>query len=188
MLSVLFAALGKKKGDEGAMLLVACADMFSATNEAIGHATGLWKPISRHPLVLALAIKKLIATAVFTSCAELREAMNEVRGTLEMRKWAMEYIVDLIERADEIVFVGDRAAWDAAYADVGSDVVKAMLGWVEMQESPYTDDDDVDHPGSPRWAALNAIVEAKLAVPVREAAAKPLAKQSRKPKLAEAES
>src|SRR5205823_9619507 len=43
MLSVLFAALGKKKSDdENATLLLACADMFSSIDESIGGATGLW--------------------------------------------------------------------------------------------------------------------------------------------------
>ena len=67
-------------------MLAACCDMFSPMNDIIGEGMGLWKPICKHPVVLALAIKKLIATSVFTpSPSELREAMATVTHRIAVR-------------------------------------------------------------------------------------------------------
>jgi hypothetical protein len=169
MLTVLFSALGKRKtDDENAALLLASADMFSTLDESIGGLTGLWKPIDRHPLILAIAIKQLIATAVFTSAAELREAMAKVRKTLETHAWAMKYLGGIIERADRIVFAGDRAAWRAAYADIDAEVVALMQGVDD--EGGDDDDGNVSPPGnstiapSPRWLALGELIEARRAI------------------------
>ena len=111
MLSTLFAALGKKKkDDEGATLLLACADMFSPLNEVVGDVTDLWEPISRHPLILALAIKKIIADSVFTSAAELRKAMIKVQRKIELRARTLKYLLDLTSRAARDVQAEVRSA------------------------------------------------------------------------------
>jgi len=50
-----------------------------ATRQHIGEATGLWRPVSSHPVVLAMAVKRLQYNSVFTSAAELRTAMIDGR-------------------------------------------------------------------------------------------------------------
>src|SRR5262245_17351644 len=107
-------------------------------------ATGLWKPLDKHPLILAIAIKQLVASAVFTSPAELRAAMTRVRERLETLLWAMQYLGDIIERADKLVFVGDRAAWGVAYADIPSEVI------AEMQQFGCIGEDGGNDEPSPR--------------------------------------
>jgi hypothetical protein len=73
-------------------------------------------------------------------------------GTGAGRPW-----IDKLCRADEIVFTFDRPAWDAAYANASSDVPLPMQGQL-FYEEPGEDD-----PPSPRWLALNALWQAKLA-------------------------
>jgi hypothetical protein len=159
MLSALFGALNKKKveGDDHAGLLLVCADLFSPINRTIGKASGLWKPVSREPVVLALAIKRLLATQVFTpSPSELRETMEFVRRRLEVIAWWTWECLCHIELADEIVFEADRAAWDAVYAKLPRSIVAAMLASEGICNSPDGEDDDGNPiPGSPRWEALN---------------------------------
>jgi hypothetical protein len=166
MVSRLFAALGKRKSDpENAKMLSASVDMLSPFNQEMGSASGLWKPINAHRLIVALAVEKIIANEKFTSVAELREAMVEAERAVWFRARDMEWIVEGIERADAIVFLGDRPAWDAAYATVSGDVALAMQERTCIGEGPEDEDGDAIAP-SPRWAALNEIVEAKkLAAP-----------------------
>jgi len=157
MVSVLFAALGKKKTDtENALLLAATVDMFSPLDESVAIATGLWEPLNQHPLIVALAIKALIAKSVFTSASELRAEMKRVVNAIGRAAWAMEYIATTIWEADEAVFLGDRAAWDAHYASVGADVAAVMRDNL-VEEDAYTDDDDNEIAASPRWLALDAL-------------------------------
>src|SRR5262249_47366833 len=104
MLNVLFAAIGKRKSDEESTLLLAAAsDMFNPVNDVLGCITGV-EAINRHPLVLAIAIKQLIATAKFTSCAELREAMAKVAKSISIDVWHLEYMMNAIDRADDMLF------------------------------------------------------------------------------------
>src|SRR5262249_48794094 len=128
----LFGVLAKKKADaadeNATMLLAACADMFDPMNDMLGRTTGLWKPVCKHPVVLALAIKKLIATQVFTpSPSELRAAMGEARQRLDAAKRRLDNFLAWMKQADKIVFAFDRAAWEAAHARVDSRVPSAMV-------------------------------------------------------------
>jgi hypothetical protein len=159
MLSVLFGALSKRKADDAdgnpSMMLAACTDMFSPMNDVIGETTGLWKPVCKHPIILALAVKKLIATSLFMpSPNELREAIAEVKRTISVRaSWLGEFL-SWVGTADRLLFEFDRPAWEAAYAKVGSSVAQAMRNLVN-------DGPGEDAPPSPRWQALNAICKAK---------------------------
>jgi hypothetical protein len=147
MLGVLFGTLSKKRADDenSAMLLASCADLFNPVSDAVGIATGLWKPAPKHPLALAIAIKQLIATSVFSpSPSELREAMKLAQGKVDVLASYAGQWLQLLERADAIVFEFDRPTWDAAYANVDSKVPLALHGQL-----------------SPRWRALNELWEAK---------------------------
>jgi hypothetical protein len=171
MLNVLFAAIGKRKSDEeSSLLLAAAADMFDPGNDVLGCITGVER-INRHPLVLAIAIKQLIATAKFTSCAELREAMAKVANSIGISISHLEFVMEAIDRADAMLFEKDRAAWDAAYANGDSKVVLAMREWSELAgEGPSEDEDEngnPEFPPSPRWQALAALIEAKNAEQVK---------------------
>jgi hypothetical protein len=151
MLSVLFGALTKKKADDenATTLLDVSADLFNPVNDAVGLGSGLWAPVSKHPVVLALAIKRLVATSVFTpSPAELRSAMKRARDSLGMLARYAESFAELIGHADEMVFAVDRPAWDSAYTSVSANVITAMRDSI--------DDDDA------RVAALDQLAKAKL--------------------------
>jgi hypothetical protein len=166
MLRYLFAAKGKKRGDEARAKLASCIEIFSDRSNALGEATGLWKSVPRHRLVLALAIKQLMAKALYEpeEC-ELREALATVKQRLStLGRWASEWRQRL-KCVDQTVFRFDRPAWDAAYAAVDSNVVLAMGAW--------EDDDD-----EPRNEALEALWE-------RKQAAEALAEQTNKPARAE---
>jgi hypothetical protein len=163
MLHNLFDVLSKKKpdGESAATLLNACADMFNPANDAIATSTELWEPVSKHPLVLALAIKHLIATSVFAPApSELREAMTKAKYRLGVLTRYCEETYEIVEHADEIVFTLDRQAWDAAYARVSAEVAIVMRDMLN-DESPWHDDDGNWIAPSMRWAVLNGLVQAK---------------------------
>jgi hypothetical protein len=183
MLGVLFATLTKKRADDanGAVKLEVIADMFNPLNDALASATGA-EPVSKYPAVLALAIKQLLATEVFEPTqVEIGAAMKRAHAQFRWHYNDCEKFVALAKRADEVLFECDRAAWDAAYAKVGSEVVAAMRE--ELHESDV-DEDGNDIPTSPRWAALNALCQARMAAEKPALAAceaKPV-KRTQKPK------
>jgi hypothetical protein len=154
MLHFLFSlAPGKRDDDERMLKLVACTEMFSPSNNLLGEATGLWKPVPQQPILLALAIKHLQATQTFEpSEPELRAAIATAsRNAKRLEHNANEWLKRLRE-SDALMFKNDRPAWEAVYATVRSDVVLAMY---EDDEPPR------GHADAPHWNALNAIWEAK---------------------------
>jgi hypothetical protein len=190
MLSVLFGTMTKKRTDDSdenaELLLMACVDMFDPTSDIVGEASGMWTTVSKHPVVLALAIKSLIATQKWTpSPSELVAKMQQAQQKLIATQYWLSQWVDWMDKADRLLCEFDRAVWDAAYANVGSDVVAAMRDLVQVQydEAPGEDDDGVFVPPSPRWQALDDLHKAKLAaesLPAAACKAKP-AKRTRKP-------
>jgi hypothetical protein len=181
MLGVLFGTLSKTKADDenSAMLLASCADLFNPTNDIIGTTTGLWKPISKHPLVLALAIKQLIATSVFKpSPSELRDAMKLALSKLDALGGYSGQWLELLTKADEIIFAFDRPAWDAAYAEVNSKIPLAMQAQLFDEES-YEDSE-----ATPRWQALDDLTKRQTEEATQRIAAckTTSAKRTRKPK------
>ena len=100
-------------------------------------------------VVVALAIRKLVYGSVFTSVAELRTALQAARNSIRGLAEDTDRWMKLLQASDRVVFEGDRAAWDLAYANVGADVVALM------QDSGEAGDED--EPASPRWAAQEAI-------------------------------
>lgn len=160
MLSALFGPLGKKSSDNAA-LLDACVDMLHPDADVIGDATGLWLPIPKHPLILALAVTKLRNNSVFTPMpAELRREMREANRTVVALANDAERWLNLLRNADRIVFEHDREAWELGYRNVGADVVAAMQD--RSESGGYEDDDGEEIPPSPRWSALEAMRLAKV--------------------------
>ena len=158
MLTVLFGAFSRKRADDAnsAIKLAACADMFTPVSNIVGVATGLWKPVSTHPVVLALAIKRLFARKVFEpSECELREAMQEAWGRLLTLADRSEEWIKAVARADEIIFELDRPAWQMDYANVGSSVPLMMQDELGEDDAPTQ---------TPRWRALNELWEARYAI------------------------
>jgi hypothetical protein len=160
MLSALFGATAKAKA-ESKTLLAACVSMFAPGADSVALATGLWQPISRHPVVVAIAIQELINTAVFTPTpAEFRAAMVDAKRKLRGLATYAESWLELLQVSDRVVFDFDRPAWEAAYAGVGADVIGAMQ--VDEEGGYEGDEDDDGEPASPRYAALEQLL-AKLA-------------------------
>jgi hypothetical protein len=109
------------------MWLASAADLFSPTNDVIGRASGLWKPVSKNPMVLAIAVKQLLQTSTFLpSLLELRQAMERVEAKFLMLRHDLWQWLKLLARADRIVLELDQPAWKAQYATVGKDVVSAL--------------------------------------------------------------
>ncbi|UGX95793.1 hypothetical protein G6321_00011895 [Bradyrhizobium barranii subsp. barranii] len=153
MISALFRTMGKPKDTDSAALLNDCVEMFAPGSDAIGEATGLWKPVRNHPVILALAVTSLQRTKVFTSQAELRSAMQDARKRVlwlaeDAKRW-----LELLRNSDRVLFEHDRPAWDLAYRNVGADVVTAM----QDSDEAGDDEDDENEPASPRWLALEAM-------------------------------
>jgi hypothetical protein len=133
----LFATLSKRKVDDdnAAMLLASCADLFNPMNDTIGSPSRLWKPVSKHPVVLALAVKRLIATSKFMPApSELRDTMELVVEKLSSLGACTQMFIEAVEKADAIVFAFDRPAWNASYARVSSQVPLAMQGRLQDEE------------------------------------------------------
>jgi hypothetical protein len=200
MLSYLFTVMGKRKTEEAAVKLHACVDLFNPASNDIAQALGLWKPVPTHPLVLALAIKKLLAEKIFEpSESELREALTAVEQKLRaQRRWVGIWL-DQFDDADAMVFAQDRAAWDAAYAGFGSDVAGAMATRLEYRKDKGRQDIN-GNPTALRYEAINEIWERKFEAEEAAAAleqqaasnvveiaacARPSPKRTRKPKEAQ---
>ena len=156
MLEYLSEVMSKRRNDEVSVKLLACADIFSPTSNAIGPALGLWELAPMHPMILAIAIKQLMAEKTFEpSEAELREALDKVKKQLSLlTRWIWMWLEQL-DRWDAQIFKQDRAAWDAAYANVGSNVPLWMQEQAEVREKAQE--------LSPRWQALNDLWETKQA-------------------------
>ena len=200
MTSVLFGTLNKRKAEDenAAALLASCVDMLSPMHNVIGEITGLWEAVPRHPLFVALGIKRLLASSVFApSPSELLEAIKLAHEKIGRLVWYLECAREFLNEADEIVFLFDRPAWDAAYEKVDSNVVWAVLGELLGEEpAEGEEEDELDYPGSPRWLVLNEMWErkqaaeaaAEKALPAREAACRtvPAKRTKRMPKREDA--
>jgi hypothetical protein len=95
--------------------------------------------------------------------AELRKALGTVKQRLSVQQgWLWKWL-EKIDDLDEMVFKDDRPAWDGAYAKVDSKVVLWMQEQCELAgEGPQEEDGEFPAtPGSPRWKALNDLLEAK---------------------------
>jgi hypothetical protein len=169
MLGALFGALAKRKDENASLLLDACCDLFDPVSLAIGESTGLWKPISNHPVVVALAIKRLLAKSVFAPTpSELRDAIKLAAERINTKAAYAGQFVELADQADAMLFLFDPPAWQMAHAAASQEASLAMRAMAEL--SNY-DLDDNDEAGSPRWQALNALALPS-PEPSREAACK----------------
>jgi hypothetical protein len=166
MLHYLFGAMGKRRNGEAQAKLMACVDIFSPASNAIGPALGLWQSAPKHPVILAIAVKQLMAEKTFEPAeAELREALEKVKQRLSARAgWGWRWLKKLDE-LDEMVFKNERPAWDAAYTNVSREVVLAMRERVELAgDGPSEESDENGNPEyqpSPRWQALDELLKAK---------------------------
>jgi hypothetical protein len=149
MLHVLFVSMtGKPRIDEAAMVkLTECAEIFSPTNNALGEALRLWRPVPMHPVTLALAIKRLKASKTFEpSEEELRDALDKVAKECARLECDASEWVTRLQKTDALMFEADRDGWDAAHAAANNDGAEAfVVMWA-------TNDDD-----GPYGDALNAL-------------------------------
>jgi hypothetical protein len=139
MLGVLYGALSKRKKDEDATAMMACAELFNPIDSILGESTGLWESVPKHPLILALAVKARIAKSPFVSPSELRTEMITVWNKLGLLFNGLDRSLEWLRKADRHLFDHDRAAWEVAYTRVGSDVPLHMPppGCWEDEDEPY---------------------------------------------------
>jgi len=137
MLGVLYGALSKRKKDEDATAMMACADLFNPIDSILGESTGLWQPVPKHPLILALAVKARIAKSPFVSPSELREEMIAVQKKLRLLFNGLERSLEWLRKADRYLFDHDRAAWEAAYTRVGTALYMPPPGEWDEEDEPY---------------------------------------------------
>jgi hypothetical protein len=166
MLHYLYGAMGKRRNDEAAAKLLACTDIFSPASNALGSALGFWEEAPTHPVILAVAIKQLMAAKTFEPAeAELREALLNVKERLSAKNWWVWKWLEKLDQMDTWIFKDDRLAWDAAYANVRSKIPLCMQKHAELgSEGPGEDLDEngnPEYPPSPRWQALNDLYETK---------------------------
>jgi hypothetical protein len=141
--------------------MAACVDMFDPMNDVFGDATGLWTSISKHPIVLALTIKELLANEKWSpSPSELRAAMGKAETRLKVKCGATEGFLTLFNRADDLMFEFDREGWSAIYATCSSKALAVLrdresIGWISEENDEF--------PPSPRWLMLDDLYKAKLA-------------------------
>jgi hypothetical protein len=181
MLGALFGALAKRKDENAALLLAACCDLFDPVSLAIGESTGLWKPISNHPIVVALAIKRLLAKQVFTPTpSEVRDAIKLAAERVDTKTAYVGQFIALADQADAMLFLFDHPAWQMAHASASREASLAMRAEAEL--SNYDVEDNAKDE-SPRSQALAEIISAKQQLPVRQAACKtlPAKRTTRKP-------
>jgi hypothetical protein len=158
MLSFLFAALRKTRGDDenASARLAACVGMFDPISDSVGENIGLWKSLPKHPAILALAVKKLIMLQKFDPMpCELREAMCEVYGRIKRRAGDLAEFLSLLNRADRILFAFDRAAWAEHYANVDAAAMLAMTARTGLT----LDDDDRSFALDQMWQAKHEAEE-----------------------------
>jgi hypothetical protein len=86
--------------------------------------------------------------------------------------------LELLTKADEIIFAFDRPAWDAAYAEVNSKIPLVMQAQLFDEES-YEDSE-----ATPRWQALDDLTKRQTEEATQRIAACKTtpAKRTRKPK------
>jgi hypothetical protein len=171
MLGVLFGALAKRSPDDesAATLLTVCADMFNPTN-SLGNA------VARHPAILAIAIKRILAREKWAPApCELRAEIFWVRNALNGRlAWWVEPWIEKVEDADAKLFTSDRKVWANAYRSVHSCVAAAMQEHACAGEEPEEDEEGMPVSGTCglRWQALDELVKAKRAEEVAQLEAK----------------
>lgn len=106
------AIVGKKKSEEDQVKQEACTAMFNPMIAAIGVATGSWREVPRHPVVLSLAINSMIyKTQVFSPAPlELAQACRREHAQLCKQLGYMQTLIEDLDRAQEILsdHVGDE--------------------------------------------------------------------------------
>jgi hypothetical protein len=151
MLGYLFAVLRRHdKGADAASWLTACTEMI-VDDAGIATAIGV-KPLPQHPAVLTLAIRKIIASAIFPSVpSEVAKAMREVRTRILLVKTDVAALLKMAIAAERMVFKQDRNAWLLPYASgqVPSVVAHYILDeddaeWCEAVEALPHDDEGHD--------------------------------------------
>jgi len=86
-------------------------------SDDIARATSLWEPFEATPVTLALACRRLIATAKFVpQPCELHDALRTARISLISAKRDCETLVDFLRRADATILeFAPREEWIAPY-------------------------------------------------------------------------
>jgi hypothetical protein len=146
ILGYLFAVQRRNdKGADAASWLTACTEMI--TDTAIAQVIGV-KPLPQHPAVLGLAIKKIVAEAIFPSVpSEVAKAMHEVHSKILLLRCDVWPLLKMARDAERIVFKQDREAWASPY------VSGAVPSSVAVELVDYGDD------SAEWWTAVEALFD-----------------------------
>jgi hypothetical protein len=162
MLSALYRRMGVKKSDESQGLLEGSLDMFASDD--IGRASGLWKPLNASPAILALACRKLIATAIYPpKPAEVRAACEEARDLLSSAERVADRLVEDVRKADAILLQFDYDEWQRPWLTPQHRPALARMLELHSIYGDESEEFDFDEPVHP----LRALVErekARLAI------------------------
>lgn len=147
--------------------------------------TARWQPVHASPVTLALACRKLIATAKFPPRpAELRAACAEAGYVVGCAMKAAEGLVDHVRRCDAVTLEFARDEWKQPFLTPAfRPILPRMLELHSIHgdgsDAWHGRDEDATHPF---MDLVNAETD-KLALPMRQAAcATSLAKRVRKPR------
>jgi hypothetical protein len=154
LLGSLYGALGKRNSDahDAAALLQASAEMFSESDATLAKVINV-EPLPRHPVVLALGVKRLVATKVFAPApAEVRKAVLEVRDRIRLLQFDVPPLLKMTRDAERLVFNQDRNAWALPYmsgkvpsvvairlVDYGDDSAE---WWTAVEALPHEEESD----------------------------------------------
>jgi hypothetical protein len=95
-------------------VLAAMVDMLQGDELAI--ASELWQPLHVSPAALALACRKLIATATFVpKAAELHAACRDAANHLRWAYEAADKLIDFLRRCDVLLLEFDHDEWERPY-------------------------------------------------------------------------
>jgi hypothetical protein len=156
MVDFLLEVLGKGKANDAGALLVACANMFNPAMDDINKQLHSRKAMPRHPVILALAVQEWLQTNKWApSPQELRSTVREIFRRMHNLHYHVEEWLNLLDRADLIVFVQDRSDWESIHAKAltfieergagASKLARELVEYLGECESDCPDEADVRH-------------------------------------------
>jgi hypothetical protein len=159
MLTTLYRSLGAKP-DDGS--LAAAIDMFES--DALGVASGLWRPMNVTPAMLALACRSLINTCIFPpKPAELRNACREADRAIGYACAAATNFREQVVEVDALLLMQAHDDWERPYLTERYRPILERMLYLHFCSDFYDDKYSDDPPFHPFVVAVDQ-ERAKLAL------------------------